>query len=330
MKYNRRYQMAHEIENMFSVQQVPWHKLGIVVEKSPSIEEAIKLAGLDWEVGLKKLFTPEGTEVDALATYRTSDNAILGVVGSSYKPLQNKDAFNFFNPFLEAKVASLETAGSLREGKRIWVLAKINKDPIEIVKGDDIVQYVLLSNSHDGTLAVRVGFTPVRVVCANTLAMAHGNNASRLLRVKHTGSVVENLEKIQDIMNVANQQFEATAAQYRLLASKDINQQDLEKYVKKVFAINKTGIAALTETTEGADSGSRVLAKIIPLFESGRGNDLPGVKGTLWGAYNAITEYVQYERGKDESIRLDNTWFGTGAALNRKALDTAIEFAQAD
>ena len=319
--------MSHEImkkDAMFSVNAVPWHRLGVVLPNAPTIQEAILLAKLNWEVGTKPLFTGQGEAVEAMATYRKDDNAILGVVGSSYKPLQNVEAFNFFQPFLDSKEAALETAGSLRNGKRVWVLAKINRtDSVIVPKADDRVsKYVLLSNSHDGTMAVRVGFTPVRVVCNNTLTMAHNESTSQLIRIKHTGDIVGNLEKVREIMDVANSAFEATAEQYRMLASREINQKDLEKLVKIVFATGKQ--ERETPSTEELTSGKRVMGDIQKLFEQGQGNDLPGVKGTYWAAYNAITEFVQYTRGSDEMNRLDQTWFGTGMTLNKKALKTAL------
>ena len=118
---------------------------------------------------------------------------MLGVVGPRYTILQNQDAFKWFQPFLEAKEAALHTAGSLRGGSRIWVLAKLNREPLVIAQGDEVEKYLLLSHSHDGSLAVRVGFTPIRVVCQNTLSMAHNADASKLIRFKHTKDIHENL-----------------------------------------------------------------------------------------------------------------------------------------
>jgi len=117
-------------------------------------------------------------------------------------------------------------------------------------------------------------------------------------------------------MNLANQQFEASAEQYRFLATKQINSLDLAKYVKLIFADPKS-----------ENGGERVLAQIIPLFEKGRGNDMIGVKGSMWAAYNAVSEYLQYERGTDSHNRLDSMWFGNSASLNKKALDIAIMMA---
>lgn len=317
--------MAHEVENMFSRKEVPWHRLGKIIQHEPTIEEAIVAAGLDWKVETQALFLADGTKAPSKATVRTSDNTILGVVGENYQPLQNIDAFKFFNPFLEANQAVLETAGSLRQGKRVWVLAKINKDPLVIVpKADDKVEkYILLAHGHDGLMSVRVGFTPIRVVCANTLAMSINNSGSQLLRVKHTKNLLDNLDKVSEIMNAANASFEATAQQYMALANKDISQADLEKYVKLVFV----GPQYEKMEKEGKNPARDVLPKVLNLFETGLGNNVLGVRGTYWAAYNAVNEYLGYERGQDEQVRLDKMWFGDSANLNKKALDTALEMA---
>lgn len=313
--------MAHEVENMFVVGEAPWHNLGRKFEVPPSLEEALVAAGLDWKVTTEPLFSGNKEQVEALLTRRSSDQSILGVVGPNYTPLQNTEAFEFFKPFIDEKAAAIETAGSLRHGKRVWVLAKINRDPL-VIKGNDVVEkYVLLSNSHDGTLAVRVGFTPVRVVCNNTLSMAINSEASKLIRIKHTKNVVSNLESVQDIMNLADSEFEATAEQYRLLTQKDINSKDLEKYIKLVF--NATAKLAEAGGTDGVNN-KRIIEQVVPLFEKGRGNDMAEIRGTMWAAYNAVNEYLQYERGTDSSNRMDNMWFGDSARLNKKALDTAL------
>jgi phage/plasmid-like protein (TIGR03299 family) len=317
--------MSHAVETMMYTGDVPWHKLGVALPAAPTVEEGILAAGLDWEVGTKPLFTSDNEKVTHQATYRKTDGKILGVVGPTYKPLQNKEAFNFFNPFLESGAASLETAGSLHEGGRVWVLAKINKEDSVIVpkSNDTIKKYILLCNSHDGTLAIRVGFTPVRTVCQNTLNMALNDKASKLIRIRHTGDIVGNLDKVSEIMDAANAQFEATAEQFRRMANTEINRADLEKYVRIVFATKKQEEEALLSGEE-LTSGNRVMESVTKMFEHGRGNDMPGVKGTLWAAYNAVAEYVQYERGNDTATRLDNLWFGTGAGLNKKALVTAL------
>lgn len=308
--------MAHEVEKMFFVGETPWHGLGHRLEAAPTSAEAIKCAGLDWAVETVPLVTSDTTApVPAVATRRVTDGSILGVVGTGYKPLQNTEAFGFFDPFLAAGEASLHTAGSLRNGRRVWVLAKINRAPSVILPGDEVEKYVLLSNSHDGTLAVRVGFTPIRVVCANTMALAHGSEGSKLIRIRHSGNVVAALDEVRNVMNTANQNFEATAEQFRRMARRGCNEDDLKKYVQRVFP-------AVNVDVPGR---SRVLESIQRLCVEGRGAERPGVRGTYWGAYNAITEHLAYERGRSPDSRLDNLWFGDGANLNARALEVAIE-----
>lgn len=331
--------MAHELEikngkaQMMYVGDAPWHKLGTPFTEPPTLDQAIIAAGLDWQVFKMPLQTVEGgLEVPAVAIARDTDKRILGVVGPDWNPLQNSQAFQFFKPFIDSKEASINTAGSLKNGQRVFVLAKINRDPMKIVGDDTVEKYILLSNSHDGTQAVRVGFTPIRVVCANTLAMAQGDHASKLLRVRHTKNLNENLANIQEIMNAANAEFEATAEMYRAMASKDINGEDLKKFVKLIFVQAKTAVEKKIEEAGGVaqevQGGDRILERIVPLFESGRGNDMPGVKGTLWGAYNAVTEYIQYQRGNNDSTRLDQTWFGQGHVLNKRALEVSKQLLQ--
>lgn len=342
--------MAHELESMMYTGATPWHGLGVHVNKAPSTREAIVAAGLDWTVETVDLATVDGTAVPMRrATRRTSDGRILGVVGPEWTPLQNARAFDFFDPFLAAGEATLETAGSLFDGARVWVLAKLNRDPMQITKGDDVQKYVLLANGHDGSLAVRVGFTPIRVVCNNTLSMAVNAGGSSLIRVRHTRSVAESLDELRETMNAANAAFEATAEQYRRLAARPINTLDLARYVKQVFRAperaTEDGEADANATEANAEVESKItLARIIPLFEKGRGNDLPGTRGTLWAAYNAVTEHLAYERGKTaggserkgrggvartdgQDRRLNELWFGAGAKLNKRALQAAIAMA---
>jgi phage/plasmid-like protein (TIGR03299 family) len=313
--------MAHEIETMAYFGRLPWHGLGTALDEADLYDwqSASKKAGLDWSVDLVPLLTADTqAKVTHRAVRRTSDGKVLGVVGPRYAPLQNRDAFGWFQPFLDAKEAALHTAGSLRGGSRIWVLAKLNRDPLVIAQGDEVEKYILLSHGHDGSLAVRAGFTPIRVVCQNTLSMAHGSDASKLIRVKHTKDVLENLANIREIMDLANAEFEATAEQYRLLARKSINQADLRKYVRRVLKIDE----------ENPSTRSlNIVEEIVRLAETGRGNDLPSIRGTYWSAYNGVSEYLTYNRGRSEDNRLNSLWFGDGLSTNRYALDVALDMA---
>jgi len=164
--------MAHEIESMVYVGETPWHGLGkkIPESKKLSICEAIAAAGLDWKVEKRHLFTEYCGIPSHFAVCRSTDNQVLGLVGLDYTPLQNSEAFSWFQPFLDTQMATIETAGSLKSGQKVWVLAKI-LDSQGSLNGDRVDHYILLSNAHDGSIPVRVGFTPIRVVCNNTLTM---------------------------------------------------------------------------------------------------------------------------------------------------------------
>jgi phage/plasmid-like protein (TIGR03299 family) len=315
--------MAHAVEQMMFVGATPWHGLGNQLDEAPTVSEAMTAAGLDWEVGLKDLVTVDGQPVPARATYRKTDDSILGVVGPRYTPLQNSEAFDWFQPFLDAGECALHTAGSLHSGQKVWVLAQLNRDNSEIVKGDEVGKFILLSNSHDGTTAIRVGYTPIRVVCANTMAMAHSKaSGSKLIRIRHTRSSKTNLENVRDIMDNINMEFEATAEQFRFLASKNFNQADVRRYVKVMLDIDGTPDDQIKTRTRN------IMDEILALVE-GPKQSATGVRGTWWAAMNGYNEYLNYHKGRTEDNRLDSLWFGLNANDNIKALNTAMQFANA-
>jgi phage/plasmid-like protein (TIGR03299 family) len=176
-----------------------------------------------------------------------------------------------------------------------------------------VAHYILLSNSHDGSVAVRIGFTPIRVVCNNTLTMAHVSKASQLLKVRHTQNLLLNLEMVREIMNVARHEFSATIEQYRGLQRRGIDTRGLEKYVRVVFSLpDKKG-------------GRDLIHNVVYLFENGKGHQAAG--RTYWGAYNAVTEYLNYFRGKTQDNTLSSLWFGDGANINKQALNVALKMA---
>src|SRR5262245_8147530 len=318
--------MAHQLEMtngracMFFTGQTPWHGLGQRLRGRPTVREAIAASGLDWGVELVPLVTGDAHEpAPARAVRRASDRRLLGVVGPAYHALQNRDAFAFFQPLLDAGLAALHTGGSLCGGKKVWLLARVEREPLVIGDGDEIGKFVLLSNSHDGTTSVRVGFTPIRVVCANTLALAHADTAGgRLIWVRHTRRLADNLEALREVIDLADREFTATAGQYRRLRGRGINQNDLARYVRRVFGIGS-----------GRPNGQqrRILESCFRLVEEGRGAELPGVRGTLWGAYNAVSEYLGYERGRGQDTRLASLWFGESARTNHRALEVALALA---
>ena len=311
--------MAHLVESMMYVGETPWHGLGTYIPdgKRLTVDEAIVAAGLDWDVKLRPVFM-ENDRFTILpipgryAVCRQKDNMALGIVGQEYVPLQNMEAFQWFQPFLDTGEATIETAGSLKGGSRIWVLARIRNGEMTVGSGDTVAHYILLSNSHDGSIPVRVGFTPVRVVCNNTLCLAHESEASTLLRVRHTTYILRNLEAIREVMNLARHEFYATVEQYRALTRRKIDTRGLQKYVRIVFNLADNG-------------GKELIPNITYLFAHGRGSALAG--STYWGAYNAINEYLNYFRGKSQDNTVNSLWFGNSAVVNKRALTVALKMA---
>jgi phage/plasmid-like protein (TIGR03299 family) len=324
--------MAHEIEfvngkaQMMYVGETPWHGLGTKLDTPPAtVAEALQLAGLDWTVRLEQLQTASGVVVDAFATVRDSDNKVLGTVGAGYRPMQNADAMKFFDPFLATGAAQIDTAGSLRGGARVWMLAKLNRDDSVIVpKADDrVMKYLLLAQGHDGHLSIHVGLTPIRVVCHNTLSAAipearnkrhTQRRGSGMFRIRHTSGAAETLTAVQEVVERADREFEKAAEFFKSLAGKQVRSAaKLRAYVDAVFPPAQKDDAEAKDKPEDR----MLFSEIEALFQKGRGNDLPGVKGTAWAAYNAVTEYLTWERGRTADARMNNLWLtgGNGAPL---------------
>jgi phage/plasmid-like protein (TIGR03299 family) len=321
--------MAHEVETMLTVGEKPWHGLGVLFPEGTKLtpREAIVAAGLDWQVEARPTFSfqnNELVEVPAKTIVRTRDERIFGVVGEDYYPIQNATAFEALAPFIEAGEATIESAGSLRGGRRVWVLCKISRDPLDVVPGDPVERYMLAATGHDGTFCYRQGFTAVRVVCANTLRAAVDDDGSQLVRVLHTKGSEDTIKRVSEIMDAKQEAFLATVEQYRRLASRQIKDKDLEKYVRVVFA-QKRRLVDLGKL--GAEDKPRVLADVKSLFESSPTINRPGVRGTWWGGLNAVTEYLTHRRGNDPATRRDSVWFGDSAVLIGRATETAIKMA---
>ena len=296
----------------------PWHKLGVHFEDAPTIEEGIKSAGLDYNIELKDLQTVDGISVPQKAVVRTDINKSLGVVTKSYNILQNREAFNFFEPFVENGLATLESAGSLYNGRKVFVLAKIAGDDMEITPNDTVQKYILLSNSHDGGSAVRIGFTSIRVVCSNTLTMAH--NKGELIRVYHSKGVQQTVEEIRMTMDLVNQQFIATEERYKELAKKGLNTRDLKRYVNIVFSKESLEKLFQEETAipdyEVEDCRKKLMEYVEEIFE------LEPVHNR-WTAYNAVNHYLNHGRSRSVETTYNSLWFGDAKRLDQRALMAA-------
>lgn len=228
--------MAALVESLFYVRETPWHGQGTRVEEAPSSEEAIRLAGLNWEVQQQPIYLADGTEIKGnYANVRSSDGKALGIVGDRYKIVQNTDAFTFTDALLGEGV-KYETAGSLKDGKVIWLLAKM-PETIEIL-GDKVDPYMVFTNTHDGSGAVRVCMTPVRVVCNNTLNAAI-RGARRVWSARHTGSVTNKLDDARETLQFASQYLEATKQTFEDLYKVKLNEFSLYKTINDIIPITE-------------------------------------------------------------------------------------------
>lgn len=308
--------MSHQIESAMFVGAPAWHRLGKVLDNPPTTLQAIVEAGLDWQVLEEPVYRVQGSEPEVIPGYkslvRDSDSKVLGVVTDFYHPLQNREAFAWFDFLLHEGDVTLEAAGSLKGGKRIWVLAKVNRAEADIQDEDVVNPYLLLHNSHDGSTAVWVQFTPIRVVCWNTLSWATSSRyadekAQKAIRIRHSSSVNAQLAIAQNALDFTRQQFKHTVAEYRAMARKPMTSELLEFYVGNVLG---------TETP----TSTRAWPQIVANFECGRGNQ----GKTLWDSYNALTEYLDYQRGRSEATRLESAWFGEGDRIRQNAHESAL------
>lgn len=227
--------MAAEVETMFFTgREKPWHGLGTMVENAPDSREALIAAGLDWTVIQKPVFTQDGIQVKGYyANVRDCDGSVLGVVTSRYKVVQNREAFAFTDGLLGEGVR-YETAGSLMSGKKTWILAKLPEK--YIIQGEQIMPYLVFSNTHDGSGAIKIAMTPIRVVCNNTLNLAL-DNASRIWSVHHTGDTAAKLEDTKETMYKAWDYMSNLGKAFDVLSKKKITDAAMKEYISILLPV---------------------------------------------------------------------------------------------
>ena len=287
---------------MFAGGVPAWHKLGVVVpEEVVTAAEALTLAGLDWDVELKPVYitnpwttAPVATVVvpDKYAVVRTTDNAPLGVVGKRYTPIQNREAFAFVDALVDSGEAKYDTAGSLAGGKRTFLIAKTNK---EILVGGEpsetIWPYLFFRNTHDGTSAVEVLWTKIRVVCANTENFAL-RQAQSSYRIRHTASWQSKLmeaRKVLDISFAHDEEFERLANE--LITTPHSTGHQLDRFLKQLIPDPKHG-AHKTERGLDRRINDRQEIKTLLLTEP----NLQNIASTSWGVLNAVTQWADWSR----------------------------------
>ena len=262
----------------------PWVGLGVKVDEAVSSAEALKMSGLDWEVQSKNIQVAGGSVVKGYkANVRSSDGKVLGIVTDRYKIVQNRDAFAFKDMLLGEGVR-YETAGSLSNGQRIWMLARMDTTKI---CGDDVTPYLVFTNSHDGTGAIKVAMTPIRVVCQNTLTAALAG-AKRTWSAKHCGDINGKLEDARNTLNLANQYMKKLEEQADIMTQIVVPNPLFIEYLYKMFPITNDATERQKRNIEYQRSA------ISEIYNSK--DDIKKFNGTAWGVINAVADFIPHFR----------------------------------
>lgn len=275
--------MIEETDNLMYVREVPWHGLGIKLDEAPDSKKALIVAGLDWKVEKKDVFVEGNVAEGYKATVRDRDGMILGIVSDRYKIVNNDDAFEFVDNLVDGVNTKYETAGSLRNGRTVWMLAKM---PSTKILNDDIDQYLCFTNTHDGTGSVKVFFTPIRVVCNNTLTYAM-ESAKRSWYATHAGNIQGKLHEAADTLFKAEECMKALKNDAEVLAAKKFSDLQLAKMINDLFP-------AVTEemTARQKENIMTMKKKFLTCYAV---DDLANFRGTGWGFVNAASDYAAHQ-----------------------------------
>lgn len=325
--------MSHEIENINGqdciayVGQVPWHGLGVKVDDSLTPAEMLKAAGLDWKAVPRSLYY----EVDGKrhktghkALVRDVDGKALTVISAGWNPVQNDEAFEFFDGLVKAGNMKMHTAGSLLGGKKVWALAKIEEAfDLRIngkVTADTVEGYLLLTNPHEYGRSIDARFTSIRVVCNNThtLAMGDGKRKCHAVTMNHRSKF--DGERLKTLLGVAHVSMDRYKEQAEFLASKRYDIEGLKQFMAGVFPHCNKEEAANGEL-------SRAAKQALEIVDTQPGADF--APGTFWNAYNATTFMVDHVVGRGTDSRMTSSWYGHNRARKEKALDLAMDMAKA-
>ena len=293
----------------------PWHGLGQQLTQEAPIDVWRKEAGLDWEAKLSPImFTWDGQNYDQMPNqnviYRNDTNAPLGVVTDRYKVHQPAEVLEFFNTLVQSAGFTLEVAGAIKGGKRIWALSNVNREAV-VLQDDAVRGYLLLSTSFDGTAATIGQFTSIRVVCNNTLSAADQEHAPSRVVLTHGAEFDQSL--MRDRLGLVVSGFDGIMDKYRKLARQGVSSEYAREFANELFP------AAYNQQTNTFKE-SRGFKRVLELFDgAGMGANNYGVYGTKWGLLNAVTQYVDHERGHNVDTRMNNAWFGNGNRMKSQA-----------
>lgn len=313
--------MAHMVETMAYAGQVPWHGLGVEVSNDLTPMQMLEKAGLDWKVDEVPCYVNHnGTTVmtGQKSLLRSTDSKVLTTTGDGWHPVQNEEAFEFFNDFVGAGDMEMHTAGSLKDGKMVWALAKI-KEAFELNNEDVIESYLLFSNPHEFGKCIDIRTTNVRVVCNNTLTFSLNTDSENVIRRNHRTAF--DATEVKEALGIAKEKMEVYKEAAQFLSSKQYDDENVVDYFKRVFPVL---------TTKGEDSKKELSksAKLaVDVLDTQPGADKS--PGSWWNAFNAVTYLTNHEIGRSNDNRMVSNWYGANRKLNAKALETAVEFAEA-
>ena len=317
--------MAHQVETMAYAGEVPWHGLGVPVSNDLTPAQMMQKAGLDWKVREVESFVeydgkrmPTGQK----SLIRESDSKILTNVGENWNPVQNETAFEFFSEFVMSGDMEMHTAGSLKDGQMVWALAKV-KDSFELFGGDKVDSYLLFSNPHQYGKSIDVRFTPIRVVCNNTLTLSLDSKKDNSVKVGHR--VEFDSSQVKQALGIANQKLNTYKEMAEYLGSKRFTTDSYVEYLNTVFP--RTADKRVQDKPLSVDTLSRNarLAFDVIDFQPGAGF----AQGSWWQAFNSVTFVTDHVQGRSNDNRLYSSWFGGNQLRKRDAMKTALEFANA-
>jgi phage/plasmid-like protein (TIGR03299 family) len=296
----------------------PWHGLGTKVPGDLTPAQMLEAAGLDWSVTKVPAFAKIGGKnvpVGQSALVRSMDDKILDVVSDDWNPVQNAEAFDFFNEFVAAGDMEMHTAGSLREGQIVWGLAKVKKS-FELFKGDQIDSYLLFSNFHKYGFSTDVRFTPIRVVCNNTLTLSLNSKVERMAKISHRQAF--NPDDIKGMLGIASDKLEQYKDMAQFLGSKKAKDEDIVQYFQRIFPVTGSNENKKKEVSKNAKLAMDIL------------HTQPGAEyaeGSWWQPFNAVTFLTDHVIGRSADSRLTSAWYGYNKGVKTKALETALEMA---
>ena len=320
--------MAHELEMINGVAQmayagdVPWHGLGTKVSNDLTPQQMLEAAGLDWKVNTQPCFTmidDKRVKIGKQALVRDMDNKILDIISDDWKPMQNSEAFEFFNDFVAAGDMEMHTAGSLKDGKIVWALAKVSES-FELFGGRDKVDAFLhFTNPHSYGQSIDVRFTPIRVVCNNTLTLSLRTQSKNMVKVSHRREF--DAELVKETLGVAKHKLQSYKEMAEHLSKKRYTNESIVEYFARVFPVMTSKEASRKDLSKSAKLALEDALHNQPGAEFG--------EGTWWQAFNTVTYMTDHLIGRSADTRLQSAWYGANQGLKTRALETAMEMADA-